>query len=372
MKLLSKTLAAGAVLAFAVMGSAFAEGELKFENEVSTDTWLIGDTFDEDHHSGQIEERMQAEYKSDKVDVNANFSVWIGSESEDVAGDKKIRARFGGWSSNDSYIKFRPIDVLQLALATSDGREFAAGSYFPVMDYKIVLGNYTGNFGLLVKPVEGLSIGAGIDYGLIFDDIVDNSRKLDLNFGAEYEVENIGAFAVTFNDVINNFSIGAYAKISAVQDMDIYAGFSYAKERLTMIQTILFENYYWYYDRSLLGKMLLNAGFEYKGIDKLTLAADLGTNLFTEANWTYDLYTGLKVMYDVNESFSVGAKSYFFFDITDDVSNEYHDYRYKPVVFLYPEANYKLGNNTFSAGFKMEFNDGNFRGAIPLSWKYSF
>lgn len=373
MKKVNKLLAAGAVLAFAVMGTAFAEGEFKFENELSTDTWIIGENFNDNRRFGGIEERMQGEYTSDKVDVNLNLSFIVVAENVVVAGEKRTRSNFYNWYINDSYIKFRPVDAFQLALADGYGREYASGSYMPVKDNKVSVGEYTGNFGLLFKPIEGLSIGAGIDFSsYFFSNVYDDDDQLVLNFGGEYEVENIGAFAVTFNNVVNNFSFGAYAKISAIQAADFYAGFSFKKERGTLLWNNYFSNGYSNYGNGIYGKLLLNAGFEYKGVDKLTLAADLATNLFTEANWSHDLYAGLKAEYDVNESFSIGGNMGMYFDLVDSNKTEYYDPRYDSDIYICPGVTYKLGNNTFKAGFTMEFNGDNFFGAIPLSWKYSF
>lgn len=378
MKLFHKTLVAGAALAFAVMGTAFAEGEFTFKNEIKTDTWLIGDYFPDNRRFGGIEERMQGKYTSDKVDFNANLGVRLYGESEEVAGEKKIRSGFWNYYIYDSYIKIRPVESFQIGLASFDqlydGREIASGAYFPVIGGSTPYGNYTGNLGLLFKPIEGLSIGAGIDFQSYFiNSADDNADQVTINFGAEYDVENIGSFAVTFNDVVNHFTLGAYAKISAVEATDIYAGFTFRKDRAEMIRTRLFSNVLSNWAQYIHGKLFLNAGFEYKGIDRLTLAADLATNLFTEdAYSSYDLYTGFKAEYDINESFSIGAKSLMFFDITDKNETEYYDPKYKTSILLYPEVAYKLGNNTFKAGFKMEFSDGDMSAAIPLSWSYSF
>lgn len=376
MKLSHKTLVAGAVIAFAVMGTTFAEGELKFENEISTDTYLIGDTFNDNTRFAGIQERIQGEYTSEKVDINLNLTVRVLGYNVEVAGEKRIRFAFENYPFrlNDSYLKFRPIDTLQLAISTSDGTEKASGSFFPVLDSYSDCGNYTGNFGLLFRPIEKLSIGVGVDLtNYIFSNVNDNDNQLTLNFGAEYEVENIGAFALTFNNVINNFSIGAYAKISAVQAMDIYTGFSFQKNTDMLIQKIYFSNLnnvFW--GGGIGGKLLLNAGIGYTGVDKLLLAGELATNLFTEADGYHDLYTGFKAEYDINESFSVGGNVGMFFDIVDSRNTEYLDYRSKTDIYICPGVTYKLGHNTFKAGFIMNFYNDAFYGAIPLSWKYSF
>lgn len=393
MKLSHKTLVAGAVIAFAVMGTAFAEGEFTFENELSTDTYRIGDWNDDVSRFPGIEERMQGKYTGEKVDINANLLTKITGYSENVAGEKKTVLEFGGFWIKDSYIKFRPTDVMQISLAGFLGAEKAKGSYLPVADTNTYIGRYTGNFGLLFKPLEGLSIGTGIDFGNLIDNRYDNSNQINLNFGAEYEIEKIGSFAVTFNDVVNDFSIGAYAKISAISDLDIYAGFAFHKNFGQLMESPVNS-----YNRNIRGKTILNAGFEYKGIDKLTLAADLATNLFNNADhityyddsisdWIYsatdDLYAGLKITYDLNDAFTLGCYSYMVFDLVDSENNELYDFCASPLITIYPEMSYKIGNHTFKAGLQMDFaheyvlvknadRDSIFTVSIPLSWKYSF
>lgn len=363
MKKVNKLLAAGAVLAFAVMGSVFAEGDFTFENELSTNTYRFGNGYDDNNRFPFISERMQVEYESEKFDVNADFSLEITGYNEDTLDGKKTIISLDGPYGNDSFVKFRPIDALQLSIAYYWGAEKAAGSYLPVSEsYSSYnpFGRYTGNFGLLFKPMEGLSIGAGIDTGYLFQDYYNNRNKnLTLNFGAEYEADNIGSFAVTFNDVANHFAFGAFAKISAVQAMDIYAGLAYQKDRN--------ENFY-----SINGKLFFNAGLELKNTEKFSLAAELVTNFFTEADYTDDLYAGLRVGYDVNENFNIGAKTRMWVDFVDSNTTEDYDPRNKPYFSIVPELTYKLGNNTFKAGFSMAFRGDNFWGTIPLSWSYSF
>lgn len=385
MKLLFKTLAAGAVLTFAVFGTAFAEGGLSFENKVSTDTWCIGNYSGEQRFPG-ITEAMKLEYLGDKVDAKAEVSFWLYRYNDDI--EKNSQMAFYGFDFGDTYVKFRPIDLLQIAIR---GNEKAAGSYFPVMDKNLRHGNYTGDFGLLFKPLKGLSVGTGIDfrdgYGFIYNDFSTSYDRIYLNLGAEYEFENIGAFALTFNDVINNFSLGVYAKISAISDFDIYAGFSYqhiASDFLCIPAYVLNDAY-------LRGNTLLNAGMEFRGIDKLTLAADLATNLFINGNAyfdghyhpSYDLYAGLKVSYDINDSFNINCNASMAFDFTDSGNDDYNNYCGSPVISIYPELSYKIGNHTFKAGFKMELDhtyevvkstqrEALFGACLPVSWTYSF
>lgn len=386
MKKVNKLLAAGAVLAFAVMGSVFAEGDFTFENKISTDTVKLGDASDDNHRFPGLREQMKVEYLGEKVDAKGDISVTVTGENQGVDPNKETIIQLQGLNlgfDGGYYIKFRPIEMLQFALASGDEREFASGAYLPVLDDKIWRGLYTGNVGLLVKPIDGLSIGAGIDTTTNLINTIDGTDKVRLNFGAEYEVENIGSFALAFNNVFNRFGFGAFAKITAISDMDIYTGFSYSSDvdwsyvGYSSIERL--DNYY-----EVAGKLLLNAGFEFTGVDKLTLAADFVTNLFVEtSHQDYDLYLGFKAAYDVNEKLSVSGTGKLFFDFVDDDNNEYRNYCRSPLISISPEVSYKTGNHKFTAGLKMEFwhtystwkdveRESQFGMCFPVSWSYSF
>lgn len=387
MKLFHKTLVAGAALAFVVMGTAFAEGEFTFENKISTDTVLLGDAADDNRRFAGITEQMKIDYSSEKVDAKADVSFTLTGQNQGVDPNKETIIRLedaGIGMDGDYYIKFRPIEMLQIALADAKSREYAAGAYFPVLDTKVNRGAYTGNIGLLVKPIEGLSIGAGIDLETNLVNTIDDEDKVYFNFGAEYEVENIGSFALSFNNVFNHFGFGAFAKITAISDMDIYAGFSFCNDIGYNWMKFIDINITGNDDRVVSGKFLLNGGFEYRGVEKLTLAADLATNLFAETQSTwYDLYLGFKAAYDVNENLSVGGKANLFFDFVDDNNDENRNFCQSPFISISPEVSYKTGNHKFTAGLKMEFwhdyftwrdteRESRFGMCFPLSWSYSF
>ena len=419
MKMFNKTLVAGAILAFAAFGSASADEGLSFTNEISTDTYYMGDVRhftntgdDNDYHRFPgITEKMTAEYLGDRVDAKVELSFTFYGYNNNAYDSDRLRYEkrsIVGLSDIDfdGYIKFRPIEILQLAI---NAREYASGSYFPILDKKIGLGNYTGGFGLLIKPMEGLSIGAGVTLGtILFSDFDDDDYyyyagdytdydpdKIYLNFGAEYAFEGIGSFALTFNNVVNNFGFGAYAKVTAVNALDIYTGISFQKKQGAFIagNPLTLRAYLdtdsktnkitYYYQYAVRGNVIFNAAAEYKGIDKLYLAGELATNFMAEADGARDFYTGLKATYEINDMFSVGGTSYMAFDFVDSRDDEDHNYCYSPFISFCPEVILKVGNNTFKAGFCMEFEKtyetwkdterkNLFLGSIPLSWTYAF
>lgn len=83
MKMFHKTLAIGAALAFAVMGTVFADGKISFENKISTNTYRIGDYNGNQCFPG-IAERMKIEYLGDKIDAKADISFWLYRYNDDI------------------------------------------------------------------------------------------------------------------------------------------------------------------------------------------------------------------------------------------------------------------------------------------------
>ena len=361
------------ILLLSLVWGAFAQGDFSIENKLETDTFIFGD-YDENHRFPGIKETLTADYSSDKVDAKLEMSFdFFAYNQLDADYNKKLIIGVDDFTFTESYFRLRPIEKLQISF---NSRDYVSGAYFPVMDRYMGVGkdfdswdsgNYTGDIGFLFKPMDNLSLGAGINLlSYIVNKYDDTEENIHLNFGAEYELEKFGSIAVTLNDVANHFEVAGFAKITAIKNLDIYGGLSFQPDfAYARIPSLLyFTNLY------MNGKFLLNAGLEYKGVDKLTLGADLMTNLFIVKDWTYDLYTGLKAEYQINDDFKVGGKTYLSFDFVDYIDDE--DARYKTLISLYPEVEYKKGSSTFTAGLKFEFYGDKFLGAIPLSWKYSF
>ena len=409
MKRINKVLVASAFLALATIEFISAD-ELAFKNEISTDTFYAGDisyfTKARDdsgyHRFPGITEKIAAEYSSEKVDAKVELSFdFFGYNnraynSDQIRFEKKTIIGLTGIVF-DGYVKFRPIEILQLSV---NSKEYASGSYFPVLDKNVNLGNYTGDFGLLLKPIDGLYIGAGINLGtVLFSDFKDKDFYYDpntdaytdydpdqiyLNFGAEYTYENIGTLAITLNNITNNVGFGAYAKITAIKDMNIFAGLSFQKNQQACINGLEtnrrtaydidadVHKTTAYYSYKVNGNTLMNAGLEYSGINKLYLAADFATNFLIEADRAYDLYAGFKANYEINEMISVGGSNYMVFDLADSHSDDNDALPYAPFISLCPEGTVKFGNHTFKAGLRLEFCDGNFLYSLPVSWTYAF
>ncbi len=380
-------------LAFAAVASgASVSAEISFKNEIKTETYYFGDVHEdvyyEDCRVPGIFETMSAEYHGEKIDVKAKVggSLYLRRYSE--SGEQKLRI---GFSDEDGEldISYSPVDVFQISFNYGDIYDgtcvkYASGSYFPVLDMNAPFGNYLANLGFLYKPIKGLSIGAGIDFGYIFNsdgpyygyDDGKHKFSLPMNFGVEYALESIGEFALTFNDVFNAIAIGAYAKITSITDLDVYAGFAFQRYGEKNIQIsfdkiplILTENYL--RSEVIQGYMLLTAGMQYVGIKNLTLAFDLATNLGVHCDSTYDLYSGMKTSYKINDMFEVGGVAIAFFDFADSQNDEDTDYRMYPYVIVNPGLSFSIGSHIFKAGVRLDFHKDEFGAAIPISWTWT-
>ena len=416
MKRVKKLLVAGAILAFAALGTAEAEG-LSFSNILATETWYFGNlkSLEDDpinyhypHRFPGLHDVMTASYSNEKIDMGLSVGCsieasyqWSGSIPDP---EKKLLIDLNDCEPS-GYIKFRPIDILQISMFA--WQPFA-GSYLPVLDCYFGYGNLANNIEVLFMPINGLFIELGLDWGYIYQDYDpdwDVYERPELFLGAEYKLENIGDFSLVLRDVLNHFGIGAFAKITAVKDLNIYGSFAYQKREdishhydeydedyigidlspRTDGYRYFFSKYYpqhgflstgyWYYEsgyRCIGGDFITSLAFEYSGIDNLLLAAELITNLTANADNSEDLYFGLKAAYKINKPFTVSGTAQAVFDLVDSRNDEDDDYRFAPAFVIEPKAEYVLGSHTFAAGFKLEFCDGRVGAAIPISWTYAF
>ena len=414
MKRVKKLLVAGAILAFAALETAEAEG-LSFSNILATETWYFGNlkNLEDDpiryyypHRFPGLHDVMTASYSNEKIDMELSVGCsieawyqWSGTDPE-----KKLLIGLDDCETS-GYIKFRPIDILQISMFAWNP---CAGSYLPVLDCYFGYGNLANNIDVLYMPINGLSIELGLNWGYIYQDYDpdwDSYPKLELFFGAGYNNENIGDFSLVLRNVLNNFGIGAFAKITAVKDLNIYGSFAYQKREDSSSHyydsfdedaigidlsprpygyRYFFSKHYHpqhgflstgYYEndfRNISGDFITSLAFEYSGIDNLLLAAELITNLTANADNSDDLYFGLKAAYKINKPFTVSGTAQAVFDLVDSRNDEDDDYRFAPAFVIEPKAEYVLGSHTFAAGFKLEFCDGRVGAAIPISWTYAF
>ena len=175
------------ILLLSLVWGAFAQGDFSIENKLETDTFIFGD-YDENHRFPGIKETLTADYSSDKVDAKLEMSFdFFAYNQLDADYNKKLIIGVDDFTFTESYFKLRPIEKLQISF---NSRDYVSGAYFPVMDRYMGVGkdfdswdsgNYTGDIGFLFKPMDNLSLGAGINLLSYivnkYDDTEENSAE---------------------------------------------------------------------------------------------------------------------------------------------------------------------------------------------------
>lgn len=329
------------VAAAAVAGSAFADVELSFSNEVSSD--IVNVTIPKDGDSSAsfagITETASVEVTSDRVDAGLEVSFSFNVNDDDALADSKGNSKWAnlaGYEIDDYYIEFRPVDILTLGFHDSI---FTPGSYLPVEDDNLGNGNLGSDFVLCLRPIEGLRATAGIDFVSYFGHEDFDAAKL--NFGIDYTTDAFSAGAA-LRDVINNFGFGVFGALTAVDGLNLTAGFAYNDEFADVAGN------------------LLSVGASYDITDSLSAALDFVTNFGDDGN---DMYVGASCAFGATDALELSLAGTFKNDFDADDSS---------VISVEPGVTYTVGNHEFGFAVSLEFANDETALAFPISWTYSF
>lgn len=330
------------VCAAFVASTAFAIDGVKvsYKNKLSSDIVNITTGDDGETSFAGIKDKSSVDFKSEKVD--AGITVIVSAEK---SGDKFVQST----SVDDWFIEFRPINILTLGISDLI---YTNGSYLPIKDDNIANGNLGSDYVMVLRPISGLRIAAGIDNPVI---LAENS-KLDLNFGVDYTAD-IFSLGATFRNVANDFGFGAYASFAGLKSFEFTTGYTYNAED-TFCDV---------------GGNIFNLGISF-GKDALSVAADLVTNFGAdeEALASLDLYTGLSVGYDITDSFGASA--------TVTYKTEFDENIVSNVISVEPDVTFAINkNNEIGAGVNFTFETKGVKDStntttsisFPVYWKFS-
>lgn|GEM_PF-2076034 len=358
--------AAVAVAALA-LGASAAFAEVTFTNTVKSG--IIDLTFMQPQ-GVQVEfagvfERIEAEYTSEKFDFGVDAELGLENEPgpmymypDPSVSDKNPTKFFDlKWWDLDFYLEFRPWDFLTFFLSDDI---YTPGSYLPVNPMYMASGNMGSDVGVLVSPINGLRITAGLDVISYFGGNPDADKDVwtyqnissylpKLNAGIDYTYKNIWSVGLVARNILNwspriGASIGLFGSFTGIEGWAFYTG-------------VMFNNqydYYWdvndqYPNANIIGLIheyrvegwiLFDLGFSAWN-DKLSVDFDLVTNFgmnkdltqdfraaamgadvahlvgnapASPANWRalryahyfdgFDLYAGLRGKYDFSKNFS--------------------------------------------------------------------
>lgn len=325
-----------------VASAAFAIDGVKvsYKNKLSSDIVNITTGENGETSFAGLKDKTSVDFKSEKVDAGITAIV-----SAKKSGDKFVQET----KVDDWFIEFRPINILTLGISDLI---YTNGSYLPIEDDNIANGNLGSDYVMVLRPISGLRIAAGIDNPVIFEE----NSKLDLNFGVDYTAD-IFSLGATFRNVANDFGFGAYASFSGLKSFEFTAGYTYNAE-------------YAFCD---VGGNIFNLGVSF-GKDALSVAADLVTNFGAdeEASASLDLYTGLSVGYEITDSFGASATVTYKTEFDENIVNN--------IISVEPDVTFAINkNNEIGAGVNFTFQTVGVKDytnttttiSFPVYWKFS-
>ena len=360
----SKVAAASVALSLAC-GFAFADSEFSFSNKVSSDIVDIIKVGDEDtkNEFAGIKNKSVFEFSSDKVDAMVELVFWStkekGTDDKDVFALGHTEDGTAGYDFGDTFIEVRPFDMVGFEFHE---KMWLAGSYFPMWDDNVTAGNIGSDFGTVIRPIEGLTIGAGLDFVSVFN---DKDYKPFVNFGAEY-TNDVFALGAAVRNVADNseselndadgISFGVYGSLLKVEGLVLNAGFGYnatVEPDVTKVG-----------GSSVHGNLVTLTGTYEK--DAFHSALEFATNFGKSDDLIYDYYIAATAGYNVIEALSVDCAFATALDTESD-SEKKVDARYH----VNPSVTYTIGNHELSAGVNVFFGEDYTDVNFPVYWKYS-
>ena len=332
----SKKLVITAALCAFTAAFSFAQ-EVSFENKLSSEIVNINISDDDTETSfAGFENETSAEYSSDNLDFGLTLKFNLAQEEDDsisIGSEDFI---------DDYFIEFRPIDLLGIGFHRGYS---VAGSYLPCLDGEIEAANIGSDFGLFVRPIEGLVISGGVDFISYLGK--DDTKPL-VNFGAEYTVGEMLAFGAAFRNIASDDrTIGAYASFTGVEGLTLNAGYTYQGE----IE-----------DFNISGN-LINAAVMFNK-DALEIFADAVFAVGGDEDDSNELYTAANVSYQITDAFSACLNGCFTNDFDNDDSW---------CIGINPNASYMINeHNTVGGGLYVNIMKEVKNISFPVFWKYVF
>ena len=332
----SKKLVITAALCAFTAAFSFAQ-EVSFENKLSSEIVNINISDDDTETSfAGFENETSAEYSSDNLDFGLTLKFNLAQEEDDsisIGSEDFI---------DDYFIEFRPIDLLGIGFHRGYS---VAGSYLPCLDGEIEAANIGSDFGLFVRPIEGLVISGGVDFISYLGK--DDTKPL-VNFGAEYTVGEMLAFGAAFRNIASDDrTIGAYASFTGVEGLTLNAGFTHNGE----IE-----------DFNIAGN-LINAAVMFNK-DAIGIYVDAVYAVGGDEDDSNELYTAANVSYQITDAFSASLYGCFTNDFDNDDSW---------CIGINPNASYMINeHNTVGGGLYVNIMKETKNISFPVFWKYVF
>ncbi len=399
-----------AALAVAALSSAaFAadkKKQIEFTNELSSDIvhHISPKNSNRDSHTAfaGIDENVTADYDGDIIKVGVDATLSLTDPNGTWNDDDDEPFIISEWDA-DWYVEFNPFKVVGFGFSDE---LYTEGSYLPVLDDNINAGNYSTNgFAVLIRPVEGLSFGAGFDVPAAwFSD--NDTDAYEIALGVDYTSDPfaIGG-SIRHIGTDDALQVGVYASIKAIDKLVINVGFTHSDDGDAGLGNVTFVSPYSYWDGSafvsvlsaegIYGKNILSAGVTYDA-GSFTIGADAAFNLDadyeydyyydpTGATWShkggYDFYTAVEFALGLTDKLTLDIKGLALLDFGDETvgntekKTEWRDL--DPTFGIYPKIVFALNDHhTLSGGLILQSCTDSDYGytefALPVSWKYTY
>lgn len=378
---------------------AASPSSISFSNEVRSDvasiwTWKgDDDDFEAKGNLANVYNQTVAEYDGGvlKLGVDVTFAV-----TREHYGQDDYYFKVDWTNDSDYFIEFQPWDIVSLGLS----RElYTLGSYLPVLDDNISGGNYgTNGFAFFLKPVEGLTFGAGFDYASYWDvddeddAFDDNYSDIALALGVDYTQD--GAFSIggSVHHVTNDDKrqVGIYASILSIDKLGLYFGLTHNEDSTDSagLDDVDFVDTYYYWSKDntawyplgwysgICGNNIANVGITYE-FAKFGLKADAAIN-FDHGDSFYDFYTAVELLFGLNSNLGLDIKGLLLADLG---KRDHYDDELASTVGVLPKLVYTTGKHTLTAGLKIQhkgnddvdsYNNSYTYFGLPVSWKYEY
>ncbi|MBR1714295.1 MAG: hypothetical protein IJ717_05055 [Treponema sp.] len=407
-----KKIVFAALAAAALSSVAFAadkKKQIEFTNELSSDIihHISPKDSNKDSHTAfaGIDENVTADYDGDIVKVGVDATLSLTDPNGTWNDDDDEPFIISEWDA-DWYVEFNPFKVVGFGFSDE---LYTEGSYLPVLDDNINAGNYSTNgFAVLIRPVEGLSFGAGFDVpARWFSD--NDTDAYEIALGVDYTSDPfaIGG-SIRHIGTDDHLQVGVYASIKAIDKLVINVGFTHSDDGDAGLGNVTFVSPYSYWDgenedwvsffdaEGIYGKNILSAGVTYDA-GSFTIGADAAFNLdadydynyesgkaWKDGEWrrkgAYDFYTAVDFALGLTDKLTLDIKGFALLDFGDETvwNSEKNTWRdLDPTFGIYPKIEFALNDHhTLAGGLILQSCTDSDYGytefALPVSWKYTY
>ncbi|MGN0738689.1 MAG: hypothetical protein ACI4LX_00790 [Treponema sp.] len=306
--------------------------------------------------TSSIGDRIQLDVSSEKLDarVRLDLAAPTFEFNEKNSEGKDISTKVDGKNATlrlRGYVDYKPWSWLHLNAGNNYFSKYGLkGAYLPVVDDYRVAGKLTGNSGAsVIVDVAGLKVAAN----------VAAVARLNLNFGASYNIADILDLSVVAQDVTEDTRvIAGYVGFTGVENLVANVGYIYnqgSDDNLPSTQHAV---------TAAVGYNFKDIGFAVYAEGAFGLNNVKGGG--KETKYSKDgipVHAGLLVKYIPVKDVTLNVRALANIKPTDDGTS----------WSIYPFADFGTTVGTIRVGARVKFTEDGYNGVeIPVSWKYKF